>query len=178
MVIFVRNDQAPLPNQGGDRSRIGRKTHRHDDCILLANEPRNEGLGLCMQIQCATFKSRPARTNAVSPYRFFDCIGTPPTGLGEPEVVVRRDVEGATLRAGKVERFVVVVRGALDEGNRASWDICDGSGEAVFNAAFESARVERVEIRVEWRVALSLVNQQHFPFRCSRVAGQGCCHCR
>ncbi len=49
----------------------------------------------------------------------------------------------------------MVVRGTLEEGDRASWDIRDGSGEAVFDATFQPARVERVEIGVERCVALS-----------------------
>ena len=154
MVIFVRNDQAPLSNQGGDCSRIGCKTHGHDDRIFLANKLRHECLSLCMQIQRATFQPRPARTNTVSFDRVFDRIGTPPTGLGEPEVVVRRDIEGAALGTRKVKRIVIIVRGALNEGDRASWNIRDGSGETVLDAPFEPARVERVEIGVERCVAL------------------------
>lgn len=49
----------------------------------------------------------------------------------------------------------MVVRDALEEGDCAPWDIRDGSGEAVFDATFEPARVERVEIGVERCVALS-----------------------
>jgi hypothetical protein len=56
VVVFVRNDQAPLPNQGGDRSRVGRKSHGHDDRVLLAYEPRNERLSLRVQIQRATLQ--------------------------------------------------------------------------------------------------------------------------
>lgn len=50
----------------------------------------------------------------------------------------------------------MVVRGAFEEGDRASWDICDRSGEAVFDTPFEPARVERVEIGVERCVALQV----------------------
>ena len=65
----------------------------------------------------------------------------------------------------------MVVRGAFEEGDRASWDIRDRSGEAVFDAPFEPARVERVEIGVERCVALSFgqkvtdQDQQRLAFR-------------
>jgi hypothetical protein len=130
-----------------------------------------------MQVQSATFQPRPARTNAISYDGLLNRIGTPPTGLGEPEVVVRRDVEGAALGAGKVERLVVVARGALEEGDRASWDIRDGSGEAVLDAPFQPASVERIEIGVERCIALTVeTDQQGLPCRYARVKGivNGC----
>lgn len=142
MVELVRDDQAPFTHKRRNHRGITRKTHRSDQRVLRADEPRNKPLRLDMHLQRPSFIPAPQTAQAKLLDSRLDRVGAPTTGLCEPEVVVRRDVERARDAARVVVRVVVVGCDAVEDVDRASGDARDGVRETVVHAGLQPARVE------------------------------------
>lgn len=142
VIQLIRDDKAPFPNQRRDDRRVGREAHGADERIFRADELRDKGLTLYMQIRRAAFESGAPCRDPVPPERFLDNIGTPALGLRKAEVVVGRDIQGAGAFAGELLGDVVIFRGAVEDGDGAACDASDRLGETIVNPSFESAGVE------------------------------------
>lgn len=81
-------------------------------------------------------------------------IGAPTAGLAKTEVVVRRDVECARDGASELLRDVVILRGAVKDGNCAAGDASDWLREAIIDAQLEASDVEGIKVGVEGRISL------------------------
>jgi hypothetical protein len=108
----------------------------------VADEARDEVLGLLVEVERAALEAGAASADAVPLQALLDDVRAAAAGLGEAEVVVGRDVERAGARAGRTERLVVVLRGAVEESDRAAGDAGDRLRETVVDAGLEPAGVE------------------------------------
>lgn len=154
MIKLIRDDETTFSNQGRDERRVGGKAHGTDEGIFRADELGNKGLANGMEVTRTTGKASATGGNTVSLDRLFDGISTPASGLGKAEVIVRRDVEGAGAGASEVLGVVVVWGDTVQENDGTTSDSGGGLGEALVEAGFETAGIERVKVRVERCVAL------------------------
>ena len=146
VVEFVRDDQAAFVDQRGDDCRVGRKTHRADKRILLPDELGDQCLRNSVQLGRAAFETRPACGHTVPLQPLLNRVCTSATGLSEPEVVVRGDVQSARAGAGEREIQVIIVRFTIEKVDGASRHARGRVGETVVKASLEPAGIERVEI--------------------------------
>lgn len=154
MVQLVRNDETPLAHERRERRRIRREPHPDNHRVLGPDKIGDEPLGLDVQVVRPNVRAAARARDAKELDHRFGLVGAGSSGLGEAKVVVRRDVERLSRFAGEGEGGVEVGRGAVENGGGARGDGGDGATEAVVDAELEAARVERVEVGVEWCVAL------------------------
>jgi hypothetical protein len=155
VIELVGNDETPLGDQRGDVGRISGETHRHHHGRLDAEETRDELLGLVVEIQSRRVVAGASARDAVSSDNRLDGVRAATGRRGESEVVVRRDVERASVTPRELKARVVIGSGTIEELDRPSRDASDRSGEAVVEALLEPTDVKRVKVRVERGVALA-----------------------
>lgn len=95
-----------------------------------------------MQIVRPTSKSGPTRTYPIPLQTLFNSIRTPSSRLCEPEVIIRRDIDGTSFGACEFLGDVVVICYTVEFDDGATCDACDGLGETVVDTEFKAAGVE------------------------------------
>ena len=98
VVELVGDHQTSLADHHRDEGRIRGKTHRTDERILHAHEPRNEGFAQNVEIVRTGMQTRTAGGDAVSFEQLLDGIRAPAARLCKAEIIVRR-VLRARVRA-------------------------------------------------------------------------------
>lgn len=89
VVQLVGDNEAAFRYQGRDDRRIGRKTHRADESIVLSDEASDKSLGLDVKFGGTTFPTSSTYRNAVATHTVLDGISASAACLCEPKVVVR-----------------------------------------------------------------------------------------
>lgn len=156
VVQFVRDDEAALVDECGDRRRVGSKAHTDDHGVFRPDELGHEFLRLNVQIQCTRFQPHTARGNTIPLQPCFHGIGDSTRRLSEPEIVVRRNVQRTSRRSRQRKVFVEILGNSIKRLDRSSRDTRHRSREAVVHSSLESTSVEGIEIRVQRGVALSI----------------------
>jgi hypothetical protein len=146
VVELVRDDEAALADERGHCRRVGRKAHRNDYRIILAEEPGDELLRLYVQVERTSIESGTRGRDTVPANGFFDSVGASSRRRGETKIVVRRDIERARLFTSLDERVVRIGRRSVVRKDRPSGDGRDRLGEAVVEPCLEATGVERVKV--------------------------------
>lgn len=134
VVQFVRDEERAFGDKGRESSSVGSKAHGENHGIRLAHEFGNELLDVGVKVQGAGLGASARRRHAIFPDSLFSRISAGSLGLGKAEIIVRAHVESLGLSSGKLEGEIVVVRGAVEEGNVAARDTSDGTVEAVVDS--------------------------------------------
>jgi hypothetical protein len=154
MIQLVRDDKAPLGDEGGNDRGVGRKTHRGNESILVANETSNQGFCGRVHLRRATFETGTTSRDAVTTKALLNCVCTSTLSGSKAKVVVRRNVESTRRRSRKEKGIVVIVRVTVEESDCSSRDASDRRGETVIDTCFEPSGVKGVKIRIKGSITL------------------------
>eukprot|EP00754_Rhynchopus_humris_P020294 Rhum_TRINITY_DN14689_c1_g2::Rhum_TRINITY_DN14689_c1_g2_i1::g.109791::m.109791 len=153
VVEAVRDEQGPRGGEDGQRRRVRREAHGHDDRGLLPDELRRQLLQLRERRRVAGVGGRAAGGGTEGAHALLHGVQDVVRVLREAEVVVAREVHAADRLPGEVEGQVVVLRRALHHAHLRPGARVDGAVPAVADAVVEAARVEVVEVAQQGRVA-------------------------
>jgi len=154
MIQLVGDDEATLGDECGNDRGVGRKTHRGNEGVLLANEMGNQRFCGHVQLRRTTFETGATCGDAVATNAFLSCVCTRTSTGSKSEIVVRRNVETTRSRSRKGEAAVVILGLTVEEGNRSSWDASDRRGETVIYTRLEPSGVEGIKVRIKRSITL------------------------
>jgi hypothetical protein len=146
MIQLIGDDEATLGDECGNNRRVGRKTHRRNESVLLAKETSNQRFCGHVQLRRTTFKSGATCRDAVATKAFFNCVCTPTLSGSKSEIVVRRNIESTRCRSRKGEGAMVILGLTIEECDRSSWDARDWRGETIIYTGLEPTAVEGIKV--------------------------------
>nr|POF14080.1 hypothetical protein CFP56_03104 [Quercus suber] len=157
MVELVADHQTALPHQRGKDRRVGHEAHAVDGGGFFTDELGDLLLHIDMQLAGADISSARAEGDTILADAQFRSIGAFTLGLREPEVVIRGHVQRLGRRAGQLERQVEVVALSIEQRDEPTGHARDRPPEDVVDAQLQSPDVEVIEITVEWRISITLL---------------------
>ena len=154
MIQLVGDEEATLGDECGNDRRVGRKTHRGNEGVLLANETGNQRFCGHVQLRRTTFESGATCGDAIATEAFLNCVCTPTLVGSKSEIIVRRNIETTRRRSRKGEGAVVILGHTVEERDRSSWDATDRRGEAIIYTCLEPSGVEGIKVRIKRSITL------------------------
>jgi hypothetical protein len=146
MIQLVGDDEATLGDECGNDRRVGRKTHRRNESVLMAKETSNQRFCGHVQLRRTTFESGATCGDAVATKGFLNCVCTPALSGSKSEIVVGRNIESTRRRPRKGEGAMVILGLAVEERDRSSWDARDRRGETIIYTRLEPTGVEGIKV--------------------------------
>ena len=142
VIQLVRNDEASLAHECGDIGRIGGKTHGGNERILHAHETCNESFADSVQVARTTLESRSESRHTITFDGLLDSVCASTASLRESEVIIGRDVEGASFRSCEDLGVVVIGGDTVEEENSAASNSSDGLRKALIHSGFKPSGIE------------------------------------
>lgn len=155
MIQLVGDEEATLGNECGNDRGVGRKTHRRNEGVILANETGNQRFCGHVQLRRTTFETGATCGDAVATKAFLSCVCTPTLSGSKSEIVVRGNIETTRRRSRKGEGAVVILGLTVEERDRSSWDARDRRGETIIYTCLEPSAVEGIKVRIKRSITLS-----------------------
>ncbi len=154
MIQLVGDDETSLGDERWNDRGVGRKTHRGNKGVLLANETGNQRFCGHMQLRRTTFESGATCGDAVATKAFLNCVRTTTLSGSKSKVVVRRNIESTSRRSRKEETVIVILGLTVKKRDRSSRDARHRRGETVVYTCLEPSSVEGIEVRIKGSITL------------------------
>jgi hypothetical protein len=154
MIQLVGDEEGTLGNECGNDRGVGRKTHRRNEGILMANETGNQCFCGHVQLRRTTFESGATSRDAIATKAFLNCVCTRTSSGSKSEIVVRRNIETTCRRSRKGKGAVVIPGLTVEEPDRSSWDARDRRRKTIIYTCLEPSGVEGIKVRIKRRITL------------------------